>query len=168
MATYIQPLSIKHINTKSTDDRKTLIDECKKTLHMSKSEHLLLEYYSEQSNGFRPSATHIANQLSISRRTVFYSRDMLEKHGIIGIEDDYLYIDWERIRLFSTLDPSLTGNNPTVKPVISKEKFIVDYDFLKYGPEQDVINWFASITEEQFQYTKNYIKRRKAKEKIAL
>lgn len=168
MATYIQPLVIKHINTKSTDDRNFLIDECKKTLHMSKSEYLLIKYYSEQTNGFRPSATHIANQLSISRRTVFYSRDMLEKHGIIGIEDGHLYIDWNRIRLFSTLDPTMTDNNPTIAPVIPKEKFKVDYNFLIYGPEQDVISWFASITEEQFQYTKNYIKRRRQKEKIAL
>lgn len=165
MSTYIQPPIIRHVNTKSTDDRGFLIDECKKAIHMTKCECSLLKYYAEQTNGFKPSAAHIANKLSTSRRTVFYSRDLLEKHGIIGIDDGHVIIDWERIRLFSTLDPNITGLNPTIKPVVQKDIFKIDYGFLVYGQETDVIRWFASLTEEQYEYTRNYIKRRKLHEK---
>ena len=118
---YIYPPKVTHINSRATDKRGELCSLCSSSLHMSKGESALLRYYAAQSNGFKPALQYIANVLKINRSQVFRARAMLEKHGVIRVDENRVYIDWERIRLFSTLDPALTGKHCYVAPVKMKK-----------------------------------------------
>ena len=118
---YIYPPKITHINAHATDKRGELCSLCSSSLHMSKGESALLRYYAAQSNGFKPALQHIANEIGITRFHVQRARAMLQKHGVICIADERVYIDWERIRLFSTLDPTMTSKHCTIAPVRLKK-----------------------------------------------
>lgn len=84
---------------------------------MTKAESDIFQFIATRSEGFKPSANYIAEETGWSRRKVFEAREQLVKFGIIGETDDQILIDWNRIRLLSTLDPSMTGRKCTVAPV---------------------------------------------------
>ena len=113
----ILPPKIVHINVRSMDDREELCALCGSSLHMSKGEVKLLKYYAAQSSGFTPSVKRICNETGLSRAQVYNTRNMLEKHGVALLDQDCVYIDWERIRIFASLDPKLTGRHFNVAPV---------------------------------------------------
>lgn len=113
----MRPLKIVHINVRSMDDREELCALCGSSLHMSKGEVKLLKYYAAQSSGFTPSVKRINEKTGLSRTQVYAVRNMLEKHGTVLVDQHCVYIDWERIRIFASLDPKLTGRHFNVAPV---------------------------------------------------
>ena len=154
---YIYPPKVTHINSRAADNREELCSLCGSSLHMSKSEVKLLRYYAEQANGFKPALQHIANTIGISRFHVQRARKMLESHGVIKTDDDRVYIDWERIRLFSTLDPQMTNKHCYVAPVQTKKcaykVYIPDKSLLlklRTCSQEDACKTFSGMTEEQF------------------
>jgi len=154
---YIYPPKVTHINSRAADNRGELCSLCGSSLHMSKGEVKLLRYYAEQANGFKPALQHIANTLGITRRHVERARKMLELHGVIRVDDERVYIDWERIRLFSTLDPACTSKHCFIAPVklqkCPHKVYIPDKSLLlklRTCSQEDACKTFSGMTEEQF------------------
>lgn len=102
------PPKIQHLHTRSTDCRESLVSLCSSALHLCKGEEALLRFYAAMSDGFRPAVKFVMRKTGLSRCYVFKLRNQLIEHGLIAVTDDAVYIDWNRVRLFSTLDPELT------------------------------------------------------------
>lgn len=117
-----KPLKIEHLSSKATDSRESLVSLCASALHMSKGEERLLQFYARQQNGFTPAAKKIMDETGLSKPRVYADRNQLVTHGVAKIMDDVLYIDWERIRLFSTLDPRMTSKHCRIAPVVAKKR----------------------------------------------
>lgn len=153
---YIYPPKITHVNSRAADNRGELCSLCSSSLHVSKGEAALLRYYAAQSNGFKPALQHIANILGISRFHVQRARKMLEAHGVICVDEERVYIDWERIRLFSTLDPSMTSKRCFVAPVKMKKcayKVYIPRSFLlklRTCSQEEACRVFSSMPHEKY------------------
>lgn len=117
-----KPLKIEHLSSKATDSRESLVSLCASALHMSKGEERLLQFYARQQDGFTPAAKRIMDETGLSKPRVYADRNQLAAHGVAKIMNDMLYIDWERIRLFSTLDPRMTSKHCYVAPVVTKKR----------------------------------------------
>lgn len=152
---YIDPPKVTHLHCRAADERQALCQLCGAALHMSKGEIKLLRYYAEQQNGFKPALQHIANTLEMNRSQIFRNRRLLEQHGVILVQDDRVYIDWQRIRLFSTLDPALTSKRCYAAPVKPEKCNYKVYTFPRKlffftAPPEQVCAWFAAIDEETY------------------
>lgn len=112
-----RPPEVKHLRGKRSDNRATLCLACSKALKLAKGETRVLCFYGRCSNGFRPSLQYIADESGVSRRHVERIRTSLVRHGLIAVDHEAVYVDWNRIRLFSTLDPKLTSKNAYYAPV---------------------------------------------------
>ena len=139
----IRPPKVTHIHVLPSDRREELCLLCGSSLHMSKGEVRLLCYYAHQSSGFEPALQHIANKIGVSRFHVQRARAMLQRHGVIAVDDVRVYIDWERIRLFSTLDPDMTNKHCTVAPVNPKK-----CAYKIYIPSKGLIEKLRSCSQE--------------------
>lgn len=121
---------------------------------MSKGEVALLKFYAQQTSGFKPSAQYIANTIGLSRMQVFRLRDKLIEHGIAAKDDKRLFINWDRIKLFSTLDPMMTGKNPYIKKINIKKCYYkglsIPFDFLEFGKEEKVIKYLGALNNDTF------------------
>ena len=166
----IRPLRLRHLHTLRQDSRESLVSPCSLALHMSKGEEKLLQYYAKQQDGFAPAAKRITDETDLSRRQIFYTRLMLVQHGVAKLDADYVYIDWERIRLFSTLDPAMTSKHCTIAPVRLKKlhhKVYISRELrlrLRSLPVPELCNLLAAMTEEEYRMACRYLE----KEKIAL
>ena len=163
----IRPLRLRHLHTLRQDSRKSLVSSCSLALHMSKGEEKLLQYYAKQQDGFRPSLLHISNTIGVTTRQVKYLRIMLSKHGVIKVDTECVYIDWERIRLFSTLDPAMTSKHCTIAPVrIEKfpHKVYVSRELrlrLRSLPVPELCDLFAAMNEEEYRMACRYLEKEK-------
>lgn len=101
---------------------------CGETMHLSKGAISLLYFYSTQASGFRPSLKSIANTIGRDRRNIERARKQLIDLGICSLQNNKLFIDWERLRLFSTLDPKLTSRNASVAPVMPRTGIVASLE----------------------------------------
>lgn len=163
----IRPLRLRHLHTLRQDSRKSLVSSCSLALHMSKGEEKLLQYYAQQQDGFRPSLRRIADLISVTPRQVERLRLMLVQHGIAKLDSECVYIDWERIRLFSTLDPAMTSKHCSVAPVrIEKcpHKVYVSRELrlrLRSLPVPELCDLFAAMNEEEYRMACRYLEKEK-------
>ena len=168
MATLLPPLVLIHTYRKNTDDRDHLCDMLKPVLRMSKGEVTLLKFYAKQTNGFRPSAQYIANSINVSRMQVFRLRDKLIDHGLAAKDNKHLFINWDRIRLFSTLDPAMTGKNPYIKKINIKKCYykdgLIPFNFLEYGKQEQVVKYFSAIDEKEYAHIRYALLKKQQRE----
>lgn len=115
-----QPLAVIHVNSKATDNRQWLVEECIAAFNMKNSEAELLRFYALKcSNGFKPAALFIERQTGLDRREVYRSREWLIQDGLLNISDKIISVDWDRIRLFASLKNE-TGLDGT--PAIARQR----------------------------------------------
>ena len=153
MATLKKPPRLLHHNRRLSDDMILLICKTAMALHLSKGEQSLLEFYSTCSSGFRPSQQLAAEMTGLSRNHIPKIRAKLEKNGLIKVVNDAVYVDWSRLRLFSTLDPSMTSRKGVVAPVSLEPKTEPTApadDFFLFAPLPDVCKYFSRMTAQDF------------------
>lgn len=165
----IRPLRLRHLHTLRQDSRESLVSSCSLALHMSKGEEKLLQYYAQQQDGFAPAAKRITDETGLSRARVFAARNMLEGHGVIKMDSQCVWIDWERIRLFSTLDPAMTSKHCTIKPVQVKKR---DYKVyisrelrlrLKTLPVPELCDLLAAMNDQEYRMACRYLEKEKTR-----
>lgn len=163
------PPQISHRFISVLDNRSSLCSLCGQALHMSKGELALLLYYAACSDGFRPAVATVCKETGLSRAQVFNARIMLEKHGVIKCTENNLIIDWNRIRLFSTLDPLLTNKHCTISPVETKK---LDYNVLcsrtliqriETCPLEQALQILSALTDRQYEGVRKYFMKKHAK-----
>lgn len=160
----IRPLRLRHIHVLRQDSRESLVSSCSLALHMSKGETRLLQYYAKQQDGFAPAAKRIIDETGLSRARVFAARGMLEQHGVIKLDEQHIYIDWERVRLFSTLNPEMTSKHCTVAPVRLKKRDYKVYiskelrNRLSFLPVPELCDLLAAMTEEEYRAACAYLR----------
>lgn len=151
--TWGSPPIIKHINTRKGDERDALCSQCGASLHLSAKELMLLSYYTQQKSGFKPAVSRIISETGLSRRTIFRVRQRLIDLGLIGLHKGRLLIDWQRIRLFASLEPEAISKHPFVAPVRPPDEQTfqpaVDDYFLSYAPLEELCAFFGSMTEQE-------------------
>lgn len=168
------PKIIHHQNGRKTDDRVFLLTQVAKTMHLTRTEAAILRELASEGEGFSPSAAFLSQKTNCSRREVFVARAKLVEFGLLGETDRIIIVDWERLRLFSTLDPTLTSRSCTVAPVTLKKKisqsqriaaYPEDYDsfegFLKRSPFDDVVQFFGKLSADECQTVRKFIQDRK-------
>lgn len=164
--TYLRPPRLSHRNSNVNDDKIELCFDCASRLRMSKGERSLLLYYAACSSGFRPSVQLIADRTDLNRSQVFRCRKKLEEHGVVKVLEDRVIIDWNRIRLFASLDPAMTGRHVTIAPVsLAKSLAPVKPSdhFFTLAPLEEVCDWFSKIGSTEYsKWRRNY---RASKEK---
>ena len=108
----MRPPRIMHVGRRCKKaETEALISECAQRIHLTVRGRKLLLFYSSCGNGFCPAKKLIFNEIGIEQKHLHEYRGELEKLGLITIdkETNTLYVNWERIRLYSTLDASLTN-----------------------------------------------------------
>lgn len=166
----LRPPCVLHIRTKEEDDRMELIQLCSSSLHFSKGEEKLLEYYANCKSGFRPSQELVANKIDVDRRHVAKLRARLVERGIALSQDNKVFIDWERIRLFSTLDPDMTSKHCTVSRVELQRPSYLRYLEVLYSSDSitlvnpdKISEMLNDMTEDDYKKLCNYIKKHSSK-----
>lgn len=157
------PPVVLHRNTKETDNREELVTLCGKAMHLSKGAINLLYFYSSQTSGFRPSLQLIQQDTCMSKMGVWKARTMLCENGICSLQDNKLVIDWERIRLFGTLDPKKTSKHAYVAPVTFRsgavatlEEMYKQSNFSEVSLD-DLASLFSMLTDEEWKTLSRYI-----------
>lgn len=163
---------IQHRRVLATDNQPFLISIVAKTMHLTKGEAEILSVLCAQQHGFSPSAKFLMAKTSMSHGGIYKARTALNRMGIIGESDTHIIIDWNRIRLLSTLDPKMTSRSAYVAPVVVSvrtERYSGDWttkipkgygshiNFLVYAPEQTVIEFFQSLSESEYADVCDYI-----------
>lgn len=151
--TWGSPPIVKHINVRKEDERDALCSQCGASLFLSLKELTLLSYYAQQKSGFKPAVSRIIKETGLSRRTIFRVRQRLIDLGLIGLHKGRLLIDWQRIRLFASLEPDVISKNAFVAPVRPPDdqmfQPVIDDYFLAYAPLEDLCAFFSNMTEQE-------------------
>lgn len=155
MPTWLLPPRIIHRYGRIADDRPALCRLCGAALKMSKGELALLQFYASCQSGYTPSLQSIANKLRISRKGVQKCRNMLIKHGCIHLDCGNLYVDWHRIRLFSTLDPAMTNKHAVVAPAILRPLPSLTR-FLEAVTFEDALLSFSRMSDKEYDRWRNW------------
>lgn len=157
------PPMVLHLNIKESDDKEELVALCGKAMHLSKGAINLLLFYSSQTSGFRPSLNSIANEIKRDRRNVERARTQLVNNGICKLQKDKLFIDWNRVRLFSTLDPKLTSKKACIAPVALRSGIVATledsykhFSFFDIHME-DLMNLLNLLSDEEWSTLSNFI-----------
>lgn len=164
----LRPPCILHLHSNEADDRAELVSLCSSALHFSKGERKLMEYYSSCSSGFRPALTVIADKIGIDKRSVARLRQNLVEHGIALLDRGRLFIDWSRVRLFSTLDPHQTSKHDYIAPVELKSGLLTQLEKLYKTCELDTLpideqcNLLSMLDEHEYEVFRNYVSRHKS------
>lgn len=153
----LRPLRIVHLN-KNNEDSPALSAQAGEVLHMAHGEKTLLRFYLEQSTGFAPSVCRIEKTTGMKKRNILYARQLLQEDGLILETDKYLYVDWNRVRLFASLDPTITPKQRAkrqIAPVrvrtertFSKETIVNTAYSMKIG---DLSDWLSRLTEDEYE-----------------
>ena len=107
---YFTPAKIVH---EDKPDRMYAMD----TVHLAcRSMHLSWEverqmlYYAQCANGFRPSKELISQDAHVCSFRIYGNRAMLQQYGFLTYDKDEktITIHWDRIKIYATLDASLT------------------------------------------------------------
>lgn len=169
----MNPPSIFHLHGFASDNRLELCSDCSKALHMGKGEAALLKYYASCSDGFSPAVATICSKTGISRRRVFYDRDKLCDHGVTAIENNKLFIDWNRIRVFASLDPGMTNKHCYIAPVNTKKRhyniYINNKLFIRLEScsVEQAVKILGALSNEQYEKLKVYIGNKRRLENAA-
>ena len=162
-----RPVAIVHYNYKRGDNFTQLVDRCSFAMHLAPAEHRLLRFYASCSSGFRPAGAVIAKALEVTEAYVYVARNALIKHGLAYMDGDSLHIDWERVKLFASLDPAKTSKRAFITPlnphVTNRLEEIIKLDptWILEKSIDNVIADFAAMTEDEYKHVRRAIKRKK-------
>ena len=102
-----------------------IVTAAAENMHLTDYATRLLLCYANQANGFRPALRFISRETGIHVKTISRRRKELHEMGFILYSSDAILIDWNRIRLYSTLDPELTNKRrrnqeimPACQPIL--------------------------------------------------
>ena len=125
---------------------------------MAHGEQALLRFYLEQSTGFAPSVSRIEKTTGLKKCYLLRARKLLEEDGLILLTERFLYIDWNRIRLFASLNPAVIPKQRAkrqITPVrvrtertFSKETVVNTAYLMKIG---DLSDWLSRLTEDEYE-----------------
>lgn len=112
-------------------------------MHLTRAEQEVLEALVFCATGFRPSLKYLADKTGRTTRTIGNIKHALSDRGIIGLRQDTLIIDWDRLWLLASLDPALTCRNPKVARV-GRDNIDSDSDQPQWSPTLDpVFDWLG-------------------------
>ena len=155
----IEPPLILHQSTKCSDVRDALALQCAIALHLSRAETRVLRYLASQSDGFRPALQHIADEAGVSRRSVVNARERLYGRRIVKLDRGKLIVDWDRVRIFASLDPRMTRRkyNPRDyrelhRPLAGSraDGWNSRVDFLRLAPLGQVVSYLARLSRREY------------------
>lgn len=85
-----------------------MIQDAAHNLHLREQTKRLLLFYADQTNGFRPALKLIEQKTGIAGNKVAEIRRRLVDRGLIAYEpEDYVAVDWRRIKTFAALEKPL-------------------------------------------------------------
>ena len=112
-----KPLQVLHVNYNKSDNFPELVSKTVKVCHMDRGEAALFMFYASCSSGFEPSLALIAEKCGVKKNYVSTLRDMLVSKGILSIVGSQVLMNWDRIKIMSSLNPNMTSKNGWVKPI---------------------------------------------------
>lgn len=146
------PPMIVHIGYKKEDCLPEIARDCAKAIHMGKGEAALFSFYAAQSTAFKPALNHVAEKTGQSRSQVARNRAALIEHGLAAEERGRLYIDWNRAKLYASLNPALTSKRCRFAPMTLpwKRRPLVTALDLQTEPLDLLCGRLASMTEPEY------------------
>ena len=147
--TKTRPPRISHIGYRRDDCFADIANRAATALHMGKGERALLGFYAVCSSGFRPSLQAIANVTGQDRSQVYRNRNALIKHGIVAERSDALIVDWNRLKLYASLDPRLTSKRSICAPLVRANARMSLLEF-KSSPMTDLIPRLSVMTDSEY------------------
>ena len=162
-----KPAVIHHVNFKTTDNFQDLATRAAHNLHMGQGEMNLLSFYASCSDGFRPAAALVSEKVGVSKPHIYGLKTMLIQHGLAFTKDGAFYIDWDRVRLFASFDPTKTRKGDFVAPInpitarriTEYSKF--DVTWLLSMPLNKIIEIFSAMSEDEYKAVCRSVKRSK-------
>lgn len=159
------PNVIVHMNYHKDDDFVSLSTQCCSVMHFSKGESRLLRYYATVSSGFKPAASVICKEVGLTERHLYRARKRLETCGVLYRKERTLYVCWDRIKLYASLDPSMTK---TKNGFFSQAGSLSETSvqnlgakalYLRSAPIDDVISWLTVMSEKEYEAISHRIHR---------
>lgn len=145
----LRPPKIKHVHYRHSDSFEKIASLAAAALHMGKGERALLSFYAACSSGFRPSLQAIANATGQNRSQVWRNRNALIEHGIAAEQNDVLVIDWNRLRMFASLDPKMTSKRCICAPLDLDPTRLSICEF-ECAPMPDLLARLSSMTDKEY------------------
>ena len=101
------PPKIIHSRSRPTLYRQMVTDAAR-NLHLRQQATALLSYYADQANGFRAALKTIEKHTKIPENKISDVRKRLIRFGLIAYQPKVcVYIDWERIKVYASLQKPL-------------------------------------------------------------
>ncbi len=110
----MRPPMVKHKGRRCTpEEMEGLVGACGDNIHLTSGGKRLLLFYATCYGGFRPAKKLIQKETGINPAHLYGYKKELQDLGLLSIEEGTraIYVDWSRIRLYSTLDPELTNKH---------------------------------------------------------
>lgn len=144
---------------------RDVVREAAEAVHLTERGERLLEVYALATSGFSPAVRYIEDKTGISSKKIPSIRKELVEMGLISYskERHVILVDWNRIRLYASLDPELTNRyrknihvSPACGGAFSNEKLgrysLHDRTRRKLSPAQRKFYSFVEgLTEEEWQ-----------------
>ena len=105
---------IKHSGKKCTpEEMEEMIGACADNMHLTSGGKRLLLFYATCKGGFHPAKKLVQKETGINPAHLYKYKKELEDLGIIysSAEQRTIIVDWQRIRLYTTLDPNMTDKH---------------------------------------------------------
>ena len=150
------PHRIIHLQKPVTDNGSVLIKSACSALSMKPGEYALLLFYCQQSSGFRPSINLITQRTGLGKRAILRNRQLLIEDGLIAVWRNCVFVDWDRIRLFASLNQALIPkqrSRRTIAPVIVRRSRKFNDRFLSscYAmPLNKLCMMLSSMPDEEY------------------
>lgn len=103
---------IQHIHARGIqkDLRVLLLDEAIEKLRIKSEAARLMRVYASCPSGFAPSTTFLLKKTGIKENNIARARAKLERFGLLGFQNNTIWIDWRQIQTLASLDPELMGS----------------------------------------------------------
>ena len=160
------PCRIIHVNRPCHNNMDETVKSACSALSLKPGESALLLFYCAQSSGFRPSISLITKRTDLGKRAILRNRQLLVEDGLIAVWKNCVFIDWERIRLFASLDRSMVPkqrSRRTIAPVIIRrngrrftDRFLLQCHSM---PIDSLCGVLSSMTDEDFDEWKSGMSR---------
>ena len=152
-----RPVTIHHVNRIKHERRSAIVNNYARALHVSHGEHALLKFYAHCASGFAPAEALIMKTTDLSASSIRRLRTSLINHGVAYMNDNTFTIDWERLRLFASMDPRKTmGKRCFIAPInpVAHNRLMdlskIDYQFIISQPLDKILDVLSCMTEADY------------------
>lgn len=130
---------------------KSIAARAANNMWLTLNESKLLLFYCSCSNRFTPARTLIARELELSVRQIVNLRNSLASKNMIGLYKEFIILDWNRLRLYSTIPKSLTKGAWTA-PIIVRDSHRKELDLFQFKllPVEKQVQLVASMTDKSY------------------